>query len=103
MRAKKERHADGPVRELLRRVDWRFRGHDEGRIGDDGTAADLSAALLRRLDAAVVAPLTGIIHVREALLEQFAVARERIDLRVAGDGAVDRGRHAHVAVYPGHT
>ena len=80
VRAEIERHTDHLVGELLRRVDRRVRRHDHRGVGDDGAAAELAAAGVGRADAAVVAPLAGVVHVRLALLEQLAVAGERIDV-----------------------
>ena len=78
VRAGVERHADRAAGELLRRVDRRIRPHHDGGIGDDGAAADLAAADAGGAGAAVVAPFAGVVHVGLALLEQRAVAAERI-------------------------
>ena len=77
MGARIERHADAAAGKLLRGEHRRIRSHHDRRIGDDGAASDLAAAR-GRADAAIVAPLARIIHVGFALLEQGAVAHERI-------------------------
>ncbi len=74
--AEVERHADAAVGELLGGVDRRVRAHHDRREGDDAAAAELPAADLGVLDATVVAPLAGVVHVGLALLEQAAMAGE---------------------------
>src|SRR5262249_42533521 len=66
----------------------------------DGAAADLPAALAGLLHAAVVAPFAGVVHVGLALLEQLAMARERIDTLRTGDRGVDLLLDALLAVGP---
>ncbi len=85
MRPEIERHADSAVRKLLRRVDGESGATTMRRIGDDRAAADLSAAVSGVLHAAVIAPLAGIVHVGLTLLEQPAMARERVQPLGAGD------------------
>src|SRR5881296_356463 len=78
MRAEIEGHADGPVGELLRRIDGRIRWHHQRRIADDGASAELPALDTGLLDAAVIAPFAGVVHVRLSLLEEASMARERV-------------------------
>src|SRR5262249_52041850 len=63
-------------------------------IADNGAAPDLPAANASRIGAAVVAPFAGVVHVGLALLEQLAMAGERIRaLHVGkrGVGGLDAG------------
>ena len=55
------------------------RSNCERGIGHDAATADLAAAGAGILDAAVVAPFAGVVHVGLALLEQLAVAGKRIE------------------------
>ena len=77
--AEVERHADRDIGELLRRIDRGLGADDDRRVGDDGATPDLPAGLAGLLDAAVVAPFAGIIHVGLAVLEHLAVAQERVE------------------------
>ncbi len=95
MRACIERHADAAVGQLLGRVNRRVRPHHDGRISDDAATADLAAADGRVLNAAVVAPFAGVVHVRLALLNQGAMACEWI-----GEFGVDRFDAGLVALGP---
>ena len=101
MGAEIERHADG--------VDWRVaaacRPANSGRtttrrIGHDGAAAELAAALAGILDAAVIAPFAGVVHVGLALFQQLAVAGERVDAFRVGDVRLDFLLDAGFAVGP---
>src|SRR4029079_5362085 len=76
---KVERHANGNVSELLRRVDRGVGTDDDRCIGDDGAAADLAASLAGFLDTAVITPLAGIVHVGLAVLEHLAMSQEGIE------------------------
>ena len=100
VRAEIERQPDQPIGHLLRRVNGRVRPNHERRIGDDGAAAELAAVLVGVLDAAVVAPFAGVVHVGLALLEQLAVAGERIDALGRGDVDLDLLFDADFAVGP---
>src|SRR5215467_14869155 len=77
--AKVERHGDRYVRQLLRRIDGGLRTDDDRRIGYDGAAADLPTSFACFLNAAVVAPLAGVVHIGLADLEHLAVAQEAIE------------------------
>src|SRR5690242_12708872 len=79
MRAEVERYADGLAGELLPGEHLRIRPHHDGGVGDDAAPSDLAAADLRILDAAVVAPFAGVVHVGLALLEHLAVTGERVE------------------------
>ena len=85
---------------LLWRADGKVRAHDERRIGDDGAAAELAAVLVGVLDAAVIAPFAGVVHVGLALFEQLAVAGERIDALGRGHIDLDLLLDAGFAVSP---
>ena len=100
MAAEIERHADGAVGELLRCIDRRIRPHHDCRIGDDGAAAELPAALAGVGDAAVIAPFAGVIHIGFALFEQFAVAGERRDAFRRRHIGFDLLFHAGFAIDP---
>jgi len=95
VRAKIEWNADAAICQLLWSVDRRIRPHRDRGIRHDSAAADLSAAHARVLDAAVVAPFAGVVHVGLALLQQPAMAVERVQVLRARDvylrGAVDAG------------
>src|SRR3954471_21044124 len=88
MGAEVERHADRLAGELLRREHRRLRPYHDRREGDDAAPPELAAADLGVLDAAVVAPFAGIVHVGLALLEHLAVAGERIESLRARDADV---------------
>ena len=90
-------HLDPGIRRLAL---FRIRRHDEGGIGDDGAAPGLASAGRGILHAAVIAPFAGVVHVRLALLEQLAVAGERVDPLRAGDVALRAVLAAGVAVRP---
>src|SRR6516225_10574544 len=79
VRAEIERYADGAVGELLRGVDRRIRPNHDRREGNDRAPAELAAALAGILNAAVIAPFAGVVHVGLALLQQPAVADEWIE------------------------
>jgi hypothetical protein len=100
MSAEIERHADGTVGELLRRINRRIGPHHDGGISDDGAAAELSAALAGVLDAAVIAPFAGVIHVGLALFEKLAVTGERIDALRRRHAGLDLLLDAGLAVGP---
>ena len=79
MGAEIKRHADDAVGELLRRIDRRIRRAPRSpnkRRWRGGRAAGCLAGVLH---AAVIAPFAGVVHVGLALLEELAVAGERID------------------------
>src|SRR5215207_887907 len=78
MRAEVEWHADCLAGQLLSGEHLRIRPYHDGGVGDDAAPADLAAADLSILDAAVVAPFAGVVHVGLALLEHLAVAGERV-------------------------
>ncbi len=79
MRAEVERHADRLAGQLLRGEHLRVWPHHDGGVGDDAAPPDLAAANLGILNAAVVAPFAGVVHVGLALLEHLAVAGERVE------------------------
>src|SRR5258708_4615044 len=62
--------------------------------------ARLKAADAGVLDAAVIAPFAGVVYVRLALLDQLAVAAERVHAFRAGDVDLGRPVDAGVAVGP---
>src|SRR5262245_10934484 len=94
-------YPDHLVCELLWRIHRRVRSHDHRSVRNNGTAAEL-AATLSRTNAAVVAPLAGVIHIRLPLFEQLSVAGEWIDALRAGDRDVDLLLDALLAVGPFH-
>ena len=70
------RHGDHFSGQLLRRIHVGLgRDHDTGPH-HDRAAAKLAAFCLGILHTAVIAPFAGVVHVRAALFEGFAVARE---------------------------
>src|SRR5262245_22621096 len=77
--AKVEWHGNGNAGELLRRIDKGFGTDDDRRVGDNCAAADLSTPLACLLNAAVIAPLAGIVHICLAILEHLTVGQERIE------------------------
>jgi hypothetical protein len=95
-----ERHPDGAAGELLGGVDGRVGPHHDRREGDDAAPADLAAADRGVLDPAVVAPFAGVVHVGLALLDQAAVAAERVDPLGARHQALGRLDAGLVAVGP---
>ena len=60
-----------------------FAAHHQRRKGHDRAAADLAAAHFGAFDAGVIAPFAGVVEVGLALLQELAMARERIDADVA--------------------
>src|SRR6516162_8798279 len=78
MRAEIERHANDPIGELLRRVNRRIRPYHDRCITDNGATAELPAAPAGLLNAAVITPFASIVQVGLALLQQAAVAGERV-------------------------
>src|SRR5215475_3804385 len=95
-------HPDHLVCELLWRIHRRVRSHDHRSVRNNGTAAELAATGIGRTNAAVVAPLAGVIHIRLTLFEQLSVAGEWIDVLRAGDRDVDLLLNALLAVSPLH-
>jgi hypothetical protein len=53
--------------------------HRQRGVGHNGAPADLAAAEPGVLDTAVVPPLAGVVHIGLPLLEQLAVAGERVE------------------------
>ena len=63
-------------------------------------AADLAAFHIGVADSTVIAPFAGVVHVGLALLEQLAVAAERIDALWRAGKGVDGFDARLVAVVP---
>src|SRR5215213_10738560 len=93
-------HADRFVRQLLRGVDRRIRRHDDRGVSYNAAPADLAAARACLLHATIVAPFTGIVEIGLTLLEQLAVAGERVDASGACDVHLRLFLHPFFAVRP---